>query len=220
MNLLEQSLTSNVHNEKSSSTPTEEEELEDENWDNWDENFDDEEDQPKNNKSQAEVSQSLQHDLDCHFKTMNAIKKQRQYFQTLDKLAGNDNVFIFDSYSGNLGNIETPFRSMCKQLAYILGEVDQCSDLVHNASLLSQLTNTFGFVFQSQKAKLIRNESSTIIIFVVGGITGGEIADIKEMIGFNLREKGQHSPYFGKKVWIGSTHVTSSEQIMDQVLQL
>ncbi|KAF0984125.1 hypothetical protein FDP41_008040 [Naegleria fowleri] len=219
MNLLKQSEASNASDEKSE-TPQEEEELEDDNWDNWDEDFDDDKDQSKNSKSQTELSQSLQNDLTHHFKNLNAIKKQRQYFQTLDKLAGNDNVFIFDSHSGNLGNTETSFRSMCKQLTYVMGEMDQCPDLVHNASLLSQLTNTFGFMFQSQKAKLIRNESSAIIIFVVGGITCGEIADIKDMIRLNIQEKGQNSPYFGKKVWIGSTQITTAENIMKQVLQL
>ena len=200
--------------EEEEASPVEEEE-EEADWDNWNEDFDD--DKPKKKFDIKENIQNLvEEDLSIIFKCLNAVKRQRQYFQILNKLAANDHVFIFENESGNLGNTETPFRSLCKQLAYVLGETEPCPDLVHNASLLSTISNTFGFMFQS-KSKPIKNESSTMILFIVGGITFGEITDIKQMINNNLREKGQHSPYFGKKIILGSTCITSAEIILNHL---
>jgi len=172
-----------------------------EDWDNWNEEFSDEEDINS-------VQEYLREELDYHFKCLNAIKKQREQLQTLRKLAGNEHTFIFEN-PGVFGETETPYRSLCMQLAYVIGQSEPCNDLVHSTSLLGSISNTFGFMLQ-KKTKLIRDESSTIIIFVVGGITCGEIADIRNMIEGNIKEKGIQSPYHGKDVLIGSTSMITS----------
>ncbi|KAL9653922.1 hypothetical protein ABK040_014136 [Willaertia magna] len=113
--------------QQSVETPKEEEEEED--WDNWDEfdEFSDDEQHHGNKKNKNNTStqqqlnllkETILKDLDIHFKCLRSITKQRQ--------------------------ADTPYQSLAKQIVHVLGEKDNCSDLTHNTSLLSSITNTFG----------------------------------------------------------------------------
>ncbi|KAL9653963.1 hypothetical protein ABK040_014175 [Willaertia magna] len=207
-------------------TPKEEEEEED--WDNWDEfdEFSDDEQHHGNKKNKNNTStqqqlnllkETILKDLGIHFKCLRSITKQRLPFQTLSKLINNEQTFVPDNFSGILGQADTPYQSLAKQIVHVLGEKDNCSDLTHNTSLLSSITNTFGqFMFQS-KQKLIRDESCAVFLFFVGGITAGEIADIRHMIDFHNKEKGKTSPFYNKEIYIGSTCLTSSNLIVNQL---
>ncbi len=124
------------------------------------------------------------------------------------------------SLTSGLTSSENAYQSLVKQLLTQLNNAQKSqnlSDIRHTTSLIKSFTSTMvGSFFGSSKLahrKPLVEDAQIVMIFVVGGITGAEIADVNDVL---TRLSG--GALSGKTMIIGGTRLTTPEFVYENVL--
>jgi transposase-like protein len=183
--------------------------------------------QPAANTQQNRARVEIAHAVDEAFRRLHAVSNQRSGLQTFRTVMPGPESTLrpemvgYDLKAGTFGKKEVPYEPLLKQFVAQLSDQENClniTDVRHNRSLLRSLSTTFGrFMFQS-KPKLITDDCAVVLIFVVGGITAGEICDIRKVIDYHNKIDGPNSSFYNRTILIGSTTFCTPDFIYDKIL--
>ncbi|KAL0491891.1 MIP3 [Acrasis kona] len=190
-----------AHFQSKTVTPTtpREEDSDDENWDTWDEEEEEDQDQfkIKNTRKNQDQSRHLQSHVEKRinyiFDQLLKVNEQRLTLNTFDKILGNLKTIDGNNPDLTSGIIssETTYQSIMKQLLTQLDNSQKSqslSDIRHSTSLIKSFAKfTVGSLFGggsklAHSRPLVRSDTNVVIIFVVGGLTGAEIRDARQVM--------------------------------------
>lgn len=164
-------------------------------------------DQSENKGLSEHTKQEIEDSVMETIRRLQTIRENRAGLKSLRELILQD-----EEYSAVLGQ-PTCYHPLLKQLAKRLVHNETTPDIVQSHGLLKSLSSTFGrLMFQSYEPKYIPDNCKQLIIFVVGGITAAEIADMQQQFR-PLTDSRQDLA-----ISVGGTCVTSPSHIYNHVL--
>ncbi|KAH7288666.1 hypothetical protein KP509_31G036000 [Ceratopteris richardii] len=141
-------------------------------WEAWDE--DDDVDANKGEVKEAEYGRiqaqlQVRDMVNAVFKRLHEVSQAGKYLQSKDKASA------FDNYDG-LGVSSSARRSLIFKLLMLILAKAEIPGIEHHSSFVGRIFGRIGL----KQAKPKLSDSKIIMIFVVGGITGLEVCEVKE----------------------------------------